>query len=183
MPAVKLVVCAAPLSRRINDIAAFLKSDGWAISVIGTPSAIGWFDTDQLTATLGERPTFNYRDPGQQKSDFRPDIVAVCPATFNTVNKIAAGIADNYATGFLCESLGAKLPLLLAPMVNEKLAGHFAWADTVGALKKAGARFLDIRTGAPDVAVTPSGTGDQVVRQFQPVWLADALRDALALGR
>jgi phosphopantothenoylcysteine synthetase/decarboxylase len=46
---------------------------------------------------------------------------------FNTVNKLAAGITDNYATGLLCEALASRTPITIAPMVNNRLWPHPAW--------------------------------------------------------
>jgi len=41
--------------------------------------------------------------------------IAVAPATFNTVNKLAAGIADTLALGLLCEYLALAVPIVLPP--------------------------------------------------------------------
>ena len=175
MSAVTLVVCAAPLVRRLNDIVGYLRTEGWSVSVVGTPESAGWFNQDELTATLGQPARFGYRKAGESKSKFVPDVMAVCPATFNTMNKVAAGIADNYAVGLICETFGSGLPLLVAPMVNNKLGGHFTWSRTINSLRTNGAEFLDIQSGQQEVGVVQAGSGDLVVESFQPAWLAKAL--------
>jgi flavoprotein len=38
------------------------------------------------------------------------DAVIVAPATFNTVNKWATGIADTFVVGLLCELMGFGIP-------------------------------------------------------------------------
>src|SRR5256885_2148694 len=48
----------------------------------------------------------------------------VPPATLNTVNKLAAGIADSFALALLTECLGLDLPVFVAPNVNPALARH-----------------------------------------------------------
>jgi Flavoprotein. len=48
--------------------------------------------------------------------------VVVAPATFNTVNKWAAGITDTFATGLLCELTGLGVPILAVPLVKDALA-------------------------------------------------------------
>lgn len=98
----------------------------------------------------------------------------LAPATFNTLNKLRHGISDTPALGVLCDALGAGIPMLAVPIVNERLAGHPAWGETYAYLASNGVRFLDAATGEMD-AFEPlkSGTGDDVARQF----------DAALLGR
>ncbi|MEU7908991.1 flavoprotein [Actinoplanes sp. NPDC049118] len=172
MPKAALVICGAPLARRVGDLADSMVSAGWEIQVVGTPSSASWIDAEVLT-NLGVR--FDFRTAGQQKSSPTPDVVAVCPATFNTVNKVVGGIADNYATSLICEAIGAGMPVLMAPMVNQKLWGHLQWSASLNALRRANVRLLDPLTGGIDVTPVKSGTGDIVADDFQPSWLLAAL--------
>jgi phosphopantothenoylcysteine synthetase/decarboxylase len=100
----------------------------------------------------------------------------VCPATFNTVNKAAAGINDSYALGVLCEALGTATPVVMVPMVNNKLWGHPAWSRNLTALADAGVTMLDVHTGAVGASAVESGTGGQVVEHFDPQWLPAQLK-------
>lgn len=176
MPTAVLVICGAPLTRRAGDLAGSMISAGWDTHVVGTPSSAAWVDAE-LSATLGIR--FDFRTAGQQKSGLTPDVVAVCPATFNTVNKVVGGIADNYATSLICEAIGAGTPVLMTPMVNQKLWGHLQWNASLNALRRANVRLLDPLTGGTNVIPVASGTGDIVVHDFQPSWLLAALRAML----
>lgn len=171
-----LVICGAPLARRVSDLVDAMTSSGWDTFVVGTPSSVAWVDSD-MYAKLGVRSDF--RLAGQRKGSRTPDIVAVCPATFNTINKVVGGIADNYATSLICEAIGAGTPVLLTPMVNRKLWGHFRWDASLSALRRANVRFLSPLTGDPEPAPVESGTGDAVVRDFQPSWLTSALGEML----
>jgi hypothetical protein len=49
-----------------------------------------------------------------------PDVVLVCPATFNTVSRLALGIADTYTASALAEALGVGVPMFVVPMVNDR---------------------------------------------------------------
>ena len=42
----------------------------------------------------------------------------VAPATFNTINKWAAGISDTLALGLLTEAIGKKIPVVALPFTN-----------------------------------------------------------------
>lgn len=176
MPKAVLVVCGAPLAQRVGDLVSSMVSAGWETQVVGTPSSAAWIDAE-LSIRLGVR--FDFRTAGQQKSGLTPDIVAVCPATFNTVNKVVGGIADNYVTSYICEAIGARIPVLMAPMVNQKLWGHPQWSASLQALRRANVLLLDPLTGGTDVMPVKSGTGDTVVHDFQPSWLLAALHSLL----
>jgi len=168
---VSLIVCGAPLAARAPDLVARLVTSGWTVSVVGTAASTSWIDE----AALGAPIRRDYRSPAEPKRDARPGVVVVCPATFNTLNKAAAGIADSYALGVLCEALGAGTPALLVPMVNDRLWGHPSWARSLAILAESDATFIDIRTGALGTSPVPSGTGGEVVANFDPAWIASRL--------
>ncbi len=172
MPVVALVTCGAPLTRRIGDIVDAMHAVGWESHVVGTPTSAGWIDAD-VVDQLGVR--FDFRVPDERKRMPPPDVVAVCPATFNTVNKVTSGIADNYATSLICEAIGARTPVLMAPMVNQKLWAHPQWVTSLNILLQANVRLLDLQSGDAGARPVDSGTGDAVVHDFRPVWLITAL--------
>lgn len=86
---------------------------------------------------------------------------------------------DTYALGQLCEALGMRLPMVLAPMVNDQLWQHPAWALSLTALRSVGVRLVDVQTGRLGAAPVTSGTGATVVERFDPAWLVSHL-DAAA---
>lgn len=79
-------------------------------------------DAAQVEKVTGCAVLVEQRQPGQAKRFPPPAQVIVCPATFNTVNKLAAGIMDSYAAGMpVCRLLlnpvpeVTSLPLLIPP--------------------------------------------------------------------
>jgi hypothetical protein len=66
----------------------------------------------------------------------------VAPATFNTVNKLAAGISDTLALGLLNEAVGTGLPIIAAPFPNQMLARHPAFVTSIAALRSWGVRLI-----------------------------------------
>jgi phosphopantothenoylcysteine synthetase/decarboxylase len=128
------------------------------VSVVATVSAGQWFPEP----SEHDRP--------------RPHVVVACPLTFNTANKVAAGIMDTGAAGALCDALGAGVPIVVVPMVNNRLWGHPVWASTLRMLVGAGVRFVDPRSGhVDDPAPVQSGTGPEVVAAFDPAWVVAAI--------
>lgn len=171
---VALLVCGAPLTARAPEVIIDLQGAGWSTMVIGTKAAAAWTDADAINGLTGQPPRSEFWDPSHPRvAD--PDAVVVCPATFNTVNKVAAGHADSYALAVLCEAIGVGRPVLIVPMVNDGLWGHPAWACSLRALSGAGVTFLDVGSGDAYAKPVVSGTGADVVAAFQPRWVSSAL--------
>jgi len=165
-----LVTTGAPLASRIVDVVADVQRVGWSATVVATPSALAWLDED-----AGYAVHVGFRRPDQPKRVPEPDAVVVCPATFNTINKVAQGISDNYATGVICEAVGQGLPVVVFPMINDRLWRHPALATSLDVLAHAGVAVRSIFDGTPDVRPVVSGTGDAAVAAFRPEWVTAAI--------
>jgi phosphopantothenoylcysteine synthetase/decarboxylase len=172
--ALTLVVCGAPLAERAPDLAAAAVAAGWDVHVVTTPAALGWLDGDAVRQAAGSPARVDPRAPGQPKQA-QPAALAVCPATFNTVNKWAAGIADNHAMGVLCEAAGSGVPIVVVPMVKDSLWRHPAWQASLDRLAAAGVTFVDVRTGGPAPQPVQSGSGAAVAAAFDPAWILTRL--------
>jgi phosphopantothenoylcysteine synthetase/decarboxylase len=167
-----LVACGAPLAARVHEVVALAVDAGWLVRVVATPSAMSWVDAGQVEQVTGFPVWVEQRQPGVAKRFPPPAQVIVCPATFNTVNKLVAGIMDNYAVGLLCEALASRIPLTVALMVSNRLWPHPAWQHNLDMLTASGVTFIDIHTGrAGRPAAVQSGTGGEVVAAFDPAWV------------
>ena len=180
MPNCLLVVTGAPLALRCADITAALKQAGWSVQVATTSAAAAWVDDATLSTVSGEPAVREHRDPSEAKRSEAPDAMVVAPATFNTIAKAALGIADTYAHSQLCEAVGSGLPIVMVPMINNKLWGHPALAGHLQTLIDAGVGLVDVQTGADTPAPVTSGTGDQVVDAFNPSWIVARLEQLSA---
>lgn len=123
-PLLYLVGCAAPPVQHIDELIELLHQAGWQVCVILTPRAASWIDEQTLTRQTGYTVRHDHRLPGDPDSLPRADAVAVVPATFNTINKWAAGISDTFALGILNEAIGLKLPIIVVPYAKPSLAAH-----------------------------------------------------------
>jgi phosphopantothenoylcysteine decarboxylase len=133
-----LVVCAAEPAHQINDLTAVLQGDGWDVCAVATPAAMDWIDADQL-ATLSGHPVRNrFRRPDDPEFEPRGDVVLAAPATFNTVNKWAAGISDNLALGLLNEGLGRGIPIAASLWLSDDLRNHPTFRASLAGLAAAG---------------------------------------------
>lgn len=147
-----------------------VKSNGSHPRYCATTSAPTGSSVLDVPAVTGQR------DPSEAKRLPPPDAVVVAPATFNTVNKLATGIADTYALSTLCEALGAGIPMVVVPFVKTSLASHPSWPVSLAVLRYAGVTLVDPRDGSVNTdEPLQSGTGDTVTDTFQWSWVLDQL--------
>ena len=138
-----VVVCAAPPASEVHELVKLAQAAGWEVCVIATPEAMHWIDPAMLATVTGYDVRSEYRATDAAKSLPDADAIAVAPATFNTVNKFRAGIADNMAVGVLCECLRAGVPIILAPNVKAVLAEHPAFPASLRELASWGVHVLE----------------------------------------
>ncbi|MER6125807.1 flavoprotein [Streptomyces sp. NPDC001795] len=153
-PFLYVVVCAAGTAADVSKLITAAQERNWEVGVIATPLALGFFDTAAVEAQTGRPIRSAWRSPGDPRPFPDPDAVVVAPATFNTVNKWAAGISDTLALGTLCEAYGLGVPIAVLPCVSEALAAHPAYRASLERLGGMGVRFGDPHAGG----VSPDGT-------------------------
>ena len=137
-----LVVCAAPAAAEVGRLVELAQDDGWRVCVIATPVGRRFVDVDFLEGLTAEPVRSEYRLPHEPKTMPLADAVVVAPATFNTINKWATGIADTFAVSLLCETMGSEVPILAVPVLNDELARHTAFSTNLAALRHMGVTVL-----------------------------------------
>lgn len=149
-PFLYVVVCAAGIAADVSKLITAAQERNWDVGVIATPLALrGFFDTAEVETQTGRPIRSAWRSPGDPRPFPAPDAVAVAPATFNTINKWAAGIADTLALGTLCEAPGLGVPIAVLPCVADALAAHPAYRASLTRLREMGVRFGDPYSGEP----------------------------------
>jgi phosphopantothenoylcysteine decarboxylase len=142
-PVLYTIVCAAPPAETIHEFIERVQYAGWDTCVIATPQATQWIDIPLLESLTGYVLRTDYKLPGATDPIPRADAMIVIPATFNTINKVADGIADTLATGILCEALGRGTPpLIMVPCLKMDLVRHPAFAKSIALLHKHGVVIL-----------------------------------------
>ncbi|MGW1161606.1 flavoprotein [Streptomyces sp. NPDC002519] len=149
-PFLYAIVCAAGIAQDVGKLVAAAQEAGWEVGVIATPLALRFFDTADVEARTGRPIRSAWRAPGDPRPFPAPDAVVVAPATFNTVNKWAAGISDTLALGTLCEAYGLGVPIAVLPGVSKALAAHPAYRASLARLAGMGVRFGDPYAGGAD---------------------------------
>ncbi|HZZ00833.1 MAG TPA: bifunctional phosphopantothenoylcysteine decarboxylase/phosphopantothenate--cysteine ligase CoaBC [Candidatus Baltobacteraceae bacterium] len=102
------------------------------------------------------------------------DVIAVVPATANVIAKLANGIADDLLTTAL---LAARVPIVIAPAMNEAMYEHAATKANLATLRERGCEIVDPERGF--LAERESGIG----RLASEERILDALERALRRRR
>jgi phosphopantothenoylcysteine synthetase/decarboxylase len=141
-PVLYIVVCGGRPAADLADYVKQLRACGWDTCVIATPSARKFMNVDRLAAVSGHVVRYEYKQPDEPDALAPPDAVIVAPATFNTINKWAAGVSDTLALGLLNESVGLGLPMIAVPFPNVALARHPAFRDSIDTLRSWGVKLI-----------------------------------------
>ncbi len=150
---------------------------GWETCLILTPTAQRWLreELDNLSAMTEHPVRSAYKLPQEPDVLPAPDAIVVAPATFNTINKWAAGISDTLALGLVTEAIGKGLPLVALPFLNDWQAAHPAFPRSVQFLRDAGVTVLIGGDG-----YTPHGPQGSKAADFPWHKALDALPDLIA---
>jgi phosphopantothenoylcysteine synthetase/decarboxylase len=70
-------------------------------------------------------------------------LVLVAPCSFNSLNKLASGVADNLALSLTAEAIGRGTPVVVAVSVNPPLLRHPLTAVSMATLREWGVSVLD----------------------------------------
>lgn len=151
-----IVACGAGPAGQIGTLVKQALDRGWTVQVIATPSALAFFDADEIEELTGSPVRSQHRKPGTPRSRV-PDAIIVAPATFNVINQWALGIADSYALAVLAEQTGMGIPIVALPAVSGPLASRPQFARSVRALRAEGISILlgpggGVPPGADDAA-------------------------------
>ena len=136
-----VIVCAAESAAQIGELVGLAQGRGWTVQIVATPSALHFIDVPALEQQTGRSVRSQYRRPTDPKPP-RADAFIVAPATFNTINQFAAGIADTYALGLLAEAPGLGIPVVIVPVVNPALAARTPFRRAVESLRAEGVHIL-----------------------------------------
>jgi len=148
-PVLYAIGCGGYPSELMPDLVRHAQGEGWDVCVIGTRMGMRFLDAALLQELTGYPVRDDYKKPNEP--DVLPDADAfvVAPATFNTVNKVAAGISDTLALGLINEAIGMGKAVILAPWPNQELVKHPAFPRSVELLVEAGVRFVLDRAALP----------------------------------
>jgi hypothetical protein len=124
-----------------------MQERGWRVAVTLTPTGATWLDANGDIEKIEQVTGYPVRSKPRLPSETSPhpavDSYAVVPATFNTVGKLALGLADNQALTQVCEAIGlGSIPIVVFPRINAAHARQPAWSGHIAALQRAGVHLV-----------------------------------------
>jgi flavoprotein len=163
------VLCAAPPTHHVRDLITAAHTRDFDLCLITTPTAGQWLadDLSELEGTTGHPVRSTYKKPTDPDVLPPADAMLVAPATFNTINKWAAGISDTLALGLINEAIGLPIPILTVPYLNDALSAHPALPVSLRTLKQAGVDVMRLNP-KPEPHAFAWGTALDQLRQRLP---------------
>ena len=93
------------------------------VIAIPTPNAMRVIAPRELADVKGVQVVESYFDLAIRPRPPR-GVVLFAPCSFNSLNKLAHGIADNLALSVVAEAIGRGTPVIVAPSLNQPLLDH-----------------------------------------------------------
>jgi len=119
-----LIVSGTTTAARGPEILRGLVGLGFAtVTAIPTPNAARTISGRELADVAGAQVVESYFDLAIRPRPPR-GIVLFAPCSFNSLNKLAHGIADSLALSVAAEAIGRKTPVIVAPSLNQPLLDH-----------------------------------------------------------
>jgi phosphopantothenoylcysteine synthetase/decarboxylase len=119
-----LVLSGTTTAARCPELLRGLVGLGFAtVIALPTPNASRVIALRDLADVEGVRVVESYFDAAIRPQPPR-GVVLFAPCSFNSLNKLAHGIADNLALSVVAEAIGRGTPVIVAPSLNAPLLAH-----------------------------------------------------------
>ncbi len=128
------------------EIASKLTQAGARVEVVMTDSATRLIAPLTLRSITGRPVVTDMFEPASEHSVEHialaeaADVVAIAPATANTIARLACGIADNM---LCCVVLATRAPVILAPAMNDNMFQNPVTQENIARLKARGFIIID----------------------------------------
>jgi phosphopantothenoylcysteine synthetase/decarboxylase len=145
-----LVLSGTTTAARAPDLLRGLVGLGFArVIALATPNAARVIAPRELADVAGAQVVESYFDLAIRPRPPR-GVVLFAPLSFNSLNKLAHGIADNLALSLVAEAIGRGTPVIVGPSLNAPLLAHPEAQASLAKLRSWGIEIV------PPV-VTPEG--------------------------
>ncbi|MCC6174757.1 MAG: hypothetical protein IT305_05580 [Chloroflexi bacterium] len=119
-----LIYSGAATAAQVPEILAGIRDLGvGTVLALPTPNAARVLAPRDVATIEGIQVVESYFDPVILPRPPR-GLVLVAPCSFNSLNKLAFGIADSLALSVVAEAIGRQTPVLVAPSLNQPLLDH-----------------------------------------------------------
>jgi phosphopantothenoylcysteine decarboxylase / phosphopantothenate---cysteine ligase len=170
-----LCVTGSIAAYKACEVLRLLKKEGAEIRVVMTASAQRFVHPLTFETLSGEE-VIREMFPAHRTVKTRhigaaewADCILVCPATANSIGKMASGIADDFLSTVV---LASRSPVLLAPAMDDRMIRHPIFLRNCETLKSIGVRFIDAEEGELASGLVGSGRLAEIPAILDAVRLA-----------
>jgi phosphopantothenoylcysteine decarboxylase / phosphopantothenate---cysteine ligase len=151
MPEVLFQLSGSIAAYKACHVVSRLVQAGCAVQTVATRSALEFVGPATLEGLSGRPVATDTFAPGSMMDHIhlvrRADLVVLCPATANTINRLAGGVADDLiGTMFLAFDFG--VPYVVVPAMNATMYEHPATVAALARLRDWGVEFIDPSAGS-----------------------------------
>ena len=133
------------------ELVSRLAKRGFAVQTVASAGALRFVGAATLEGLTGRAPFTDLYEAGRTMDHIRlarwADVALLCPATANSMNRLAAGLADDVIGALFLAWEPAKKPYLIAPAMNATMWEHPASRAAREKLTGYGARILPVGDG------------------------------------
>ncbi|WP_428491558.1 flavoprotein [Rhodopila sp.] len=148
-----LLLSGATTANRAPELLRGLLTLGFqTMMVVPTPNASRVIAQRELADIAGVQVVGSYFDQAIRPRPPR-GVIMFTPCSFNSLNKLANGIADNLALSIAAEAIGRGTPVIVGPSLNQPLLDHPAAQASLATLS---------RWGVTVVAPVDDGSGPRL---------------------
>jgi phosphopantothenoylcysteine decarboxylase / phosphopantothenate---cysteine ligase len=162
---------------------------GCRVQTVATRAALEFVGPATLEGLTGRPVATDTFAPGSHMDHIhlvrRADLIVLCPATANTINRLASGIADDLV-GTMFLAYDFRVPYVIVPAMNAAMYEHPATAASLARLRGWGIEFVDPSAGSlacgeigPGRLAEPDDILAELLRRLE---LGDTTGDATATG-
>jgi phosphopantothenoylcysteine synthetase/decarboxylase len=151
---VYLMVSGAVSAHRVPEIVAALRTRYDRVLTVQTPNSMRIISTLELARIPGNAVVSGYFDP-QILPRPTPAPVLFAPCSFNSLNQLAAGSAENLALAITAEMIGFGQRVTVGISVNEPLFAHPIVRHSIETLRSWGVRVVEPRDVGRGLTLAP----------------------------
>jgi phosphopantothenoylcysteine decarboxylase/phosphopantothenate--cysteine ligase len=109
------------------------------------PALMEWATGNKVISKLSGAVEHVYLAGDRPKKVGKADLILICPATANTISKIACGIDDTPVTTIASTAFGSSIPIVIVPAMHESMYKHPILENNERKLRDCGVKILGPR--------------------------------------
>ena len=152
-------VCGSVAAIRVPELIRELKRKGIGVQCVMSESAKSIIHPNVLEWASGNEVVTELTGKVEYIESLGVDgdasLLLICPATANTISKIASGIDDTTVTTFATTALGSKIPVVIVPAMHMSMYKNPFVAENIRRLKKIGVKFIEPKIEENKAKVPP----------------------------